>query len=127
MFCPKCGRQLPDTAAFCDSCGQPFRSTVPPVQQPVPPVAPQSPQEPCALQKYCKAQGLTGMIAKGAAAVMVLLFTIAAIVLAAHFGSFGFFLLVFCGGICVSGMIWLLSDIVLHVAALHALKEAETK
>lgn len=26
MFCPKCGNQLPDRAAFCTSCGSPMNS-----------------------------------------------------------------------------------------------------
>ena len=34
MFCPKCGKQLPDRAAFCNQCGTPIaRVQQPPVQQ----------------------------------------------------------------------------------------------
>ena len=26
MYCTKCGKQLPDDAAFCDACGAPVKS-----------------------------------------------------------------------------------------------------
>ena len=45
MFCPKCGKQLPDRAAFCNQCGTPIaRVQQPPVQQA--PAQAQYPQPP---------------------------------------------------------------------------------
>jgi TM2 domain-containing membrane protein YozV len=47
MFCSNCGKQNPDNAKFCDSCGQPVASTAapqyapPPQQQYTPPPQPQ--------------------------------------------------------------------------------------
>lgn len=40
MFCPKCGNQLPDGAAFCASCGSPLNA------QPVAPVEATAPTQP---------------------------------------------------------------------------------
>lgn len=39
MFCQACGKQIPDTAKFCEFCGKPTASTTPPpsVAQPSPP------------------------------------------------------------------------------------------
>lgn len=34
MFCPNCGAQLPDGAAFCSVCGQPQQNARPAYQQP---------------------------------------------------------------------------------------------
>ena len=35
MFCEKCGAQLPDTASFCNKCGNTLRKNVNTVQTPV--------------------------------------------------------------------------------------------
>ncbi len=66
MYCVKCGKNVPDDAAFCTGCGAkmqpqqaaanpgPAAAPVPPVQQPVPPVPPvgQAPPPPRPAQPY---------------------------------------------------------------------------
>ena len=46
-FCPKCGKQLDDTARFCIGCGERLpemaEQAAPPIQQPAPPVQAQDP------------------------------------------------------------------------------------
>ncbi len=41
MFCPNCGKALPDTAKFCPDCGTAIKAAAPAV--PEPPIAPQAP------------------------------------------------------------------------------------
>jgi predicted nucleic acid-binding Zn ribbon protein len=54
MFCPNCGKQMPDDARFCDGCGNSFNEqarTVPPVYAAVPPpMANPTMQQPYAAQ-----------------------------------------------------------------------------
>lgn len=40
MFCPKCGKNLPDNAAFCDACGTALSQSVSEGVSTVPPDAP---------------------------------------------------------------------------------------
>lgn len=47
MYCPKCGRQLPDFAKFCDACGAAVEQVVEAVEAPQAPVTPEpKPVEP---------------------------------------------------------------------------------
>ena len=46
MFCPKCGKQLPDGAAFCASCGTPLNVQPAAPSEPVIPAAPVVPEQP---------------------------------------------------------------------------------
>ena len=40
MFCHKCGKELPENAAFCPACGERIAPSVRPIVQPVQPEAP---------------------------------------------------------------------------------------
>lgn len=44
MFCQACGKQIPDTAKFCEFCGKPTTATAP--LPPAPPSAPAAPVRP---------------------------------------------------------------------------------
>lgn len=51
MFCPSCGKQLPDQAKFCDQCGERLpdaipEPVVPPAEPPAPPRVPEAPPAP---------------------------------------------------------------------------------
>lgn len=88
MFCPKCGKQLADTAKFCTGCGAALKPSSPPAPQPTPPVAdpqpPQVPSEPAAPV----AQAPAGTPKKKLKPV-VLLSIAAAVVLVVIAGVFG--------------------------------------
>lgn len=98
MFCPKCGKNLPDNAAFCDGCGARIAAAAPaqapaqaPVQAPVQAVAPAQPnplldntinaikglfsKEPgAAVEKASKSSGLEWLILFGITAFFNMLY-----------------------------------------------------
>jgi hypothetical protein len=59
MFCMRCGRELPDTAAFCAACGQPAKQTVAP--PPAYTAAPAPPPPVAGVSAYAPAPALKGV------------------------------------------------------------------
>ena len=140
MYCPKCGKQLPDGAAFCDACGASFVPEQPELifEQPK-----QQKEEPpksevkSAFRKWVKDQGLFCLIAKAVAVTVMFFYLLVAVVQAISLGVsdlhysggsiFSQFFTLLLTGIVYGVIIWLLSDAVLYLSKLYQMKKNELK
>lgn len=143
MYCPKCGKQLPDDAAYCDACGarfapepeliyeQPKRKEEPKKED-----APKPDDFGTAFRKWVKEQGLFCLIAKAVSVTVMFFYLLVAIVYTislavADYYSGGYifsqFFTVLLNGIVYGVIIWLLSDAVLYLTKLYQMKKQELK
>ncbi len=139
MYCPKCGKPLPETAAVCDACGTPIGSNDEPEPMFDPPKkekeAPKTPPVKDAFIKWAKDQGMFCLIAKAVAVVVMafylltsVVYTITLIVQGYSGGViFSEFFLKLLTGIVYGVIIWLLSDAVLYLQKLYEMKKKETR
>lgn len=107
MFCPKCGNTLPDNATFCNNCGTALNNPAPRYSAP---------------KQFSLSLGAktTALILKCIALVNVLFVFIYGIVCAASnesyfklmFGGFGAFLVIFCLGVVLSGILYGVGDLI---------------
>ena len=136
MYCPKCGKQLPDDAAFCDACGARF-APEPELQfeQPKAKTEPKKPEVPNAFRKWVKEQGLFCLIAKAVAVTVMTFYLLTAIVhmitlaVGQYPGGaiFAQFFAELLQGLSYGVIIWLLSDAVLYLSTLVKMKKQELK
>ena len=140
MYCPKCGKLLPDDAAFCDACGASFAAQQPELifEQPKQQKAePQTSDVKNAFRKWIKDQGLFCLIAKAVAVTVMFFYLLVAIVQAIslavaeiHYSGgsiFSQFFTLLLTGIVYGVIIWLLSDAVLYLQKLYQMKKNEQK
>lgn len=140
MYCTKCGKLLPDDAAFCDACGTQFAPE--PAPQPElqfdPPKAQKESKQtnvPNAFRKWVKEQGLFCLIAKAVAVTVMAFYLLVAVVhmitlaVAKYPGGtiFAQFFSELLQGVVYGVIIWLLSDAVLHLQNLVKMKKQEIK
>lgn len=138
MYCPKCGRQLPDDAVYCDACGAHFapEPAPEPELQFAPPKAKTETKNadvPNAFRKWVKEQGLFCLIAKAVAVTVMAFYLLVAIVhmitlAVGHYPGgtiFAQFFTELLQGLVYGVLIWLLSDAVLHLETLVKLKKKE--
>ena len=132
MYCPKCGKSVPDDATVCGACGATFD------QMPAPKAAKKtagSPEVKNAFRKWAQDQGMFCLIAKAVAVVVMLCYLLTAVVytitliIEKYSGGviFSEFLLKLLTGIVYGVVIWLLSDAVLYLQKLCEMKKKETK
>ena len=139
MYCTKCGKQLPDDAAFCDACGARFApEPKEPELQFDPPKAKAEQKQPevaNAFRKWVKEQGLFCLIAKAVAVTVMVFYLLVAIVhmislAVAHYPGgtiFAQFFAELLQGLAYGVIIWLLSDVVLYLQNLLKIKKQEQK
>lgn len=140
LYCPKCGKAVPDEATDCPACGAAFDPI--PANEPVfdPPKAERetkakSPDVKSAFKKWAHDQGAFCLIAKAVAITVMVFYLLTAIVSAislivakASGGTvFSTFFLDLLGGIVYGVIIWLLSDAVLYLQKLYEMKKKEMK
>lgn len=136
MYCPKCGKLLPDDASFCDACGASFAPEPELIYEQPKPRAPKSEPTSNALKKWVKDQGLFCLIAKAVAITVMTFYLLVAIVYTislsvSHLYSGGYifsqFFSMLLTGIVYGVIIWLLSDAVLYLQKLLQIKKNEEK
>ncbi len=139
MYCPKCGKPLPDDAVQCDACGAQFEPTPDPELIFTPPKkekeAPKTPPVKDAFRKWAREQGSFCLIAKAVAVVVMafylltsIVYTITLIVQSYPGGViFSEFFLKLLTGLVYGVIIWLLSDAVLYLQKLYEMKKKELK
>ena len=142
MYCPKCGKLLPDDAQYCDACGMRFvqEPQTPPeliYEQPKRSEPEQKPEAvPNAFRKWIKDQGLFCLIAKAVAVTVMVFYLLVAVVYTislsvARIYSGGYifsqFFSMLLTGIVYGVVIWLLSDAVLYLQKLLQIKKNEQK
>ncbi|MBQ6078511.1 MAG: zinc ribbon domain-containing protein [Clostridia bacterium] len=139
MYCTKCGKQLPDDAAFCDACGARFapEPSEPELQfdPPKTKAEPKQPEVSNAFRKWVKEQGLFCLIAKAVAVTVMTFYLLVAIVhmislaVAGYPGGtiFAQFFAELLQGLSYGVIIWLLSDAVLYLQNLLKIKKQELK
>ena len=137
MYCPKCGKSLPDDATVCDTCGATFN----PIPDSVfdPPKKEKKAEKTLefkeAFRKWARDQGMFCLIAKAVAVVVMLFYLLTAVVytvtliIERYAGGviFSEFFLKLLTGIVYGVIIWLLSDAVLYLGRLYEMKKKETK
>ena len=142
MYCPKCGKLLPDDAQFCDACGARFAPEPELIyEQPKRKEEAKKQEAPKtdfsdALKKWIKDQGLFCLIAKAVAVTVMFFYLLVAIVYTislavANYYSGGYIFSQFFSqlltGIVYGVIIWLLSDAVLYLSKLFEMKKNELK
>lgn len=140
MYCTKCGKQLPDDAAFCDACGMQFAPEPEPqpelmFRQPKTQKEPTKTEVPNAFRKWVKEQGLFCLIAKAVAVTVMAFYLLVAVVhmitlaVAKYPGGtiFAQFFSELLQGVVYGVIIWLLSDAVLYLQNLLKIKKQEQK
>ena len=141
MYCPKCGKLLPDDAQYCDACGMRFvqEPQTPPeliYEQPKRSEPEQKPEAvPNAFRKWIKDQGLFCLIAKAVAVTVMTVYLLIAfvslitLIVQGYPGGtiFTDFIQKLLAGIIYGVIIWLLSDAVLYLGKLYEMKKKETK
>lgn len=139
MYCPKCGKALPDDAAVCDACGTQFDPIPDPVFDPPKKEkekkSSKSPDVKDAFRKWARDQGMFCLIAKAVAVVVMLFYLLTAVVYAVTLivvqsaGGYIFseFFSKLLTGIVYGVVIWLLSDAVLYLGKLYEMKKKETQ
>ena len=120
MFCPRCGKQLPDGVAFCDGCGLQLAA-------PTPAQAPSRPAKPAGEALNLSEMPFLPLIFKGVAALLLTIMFILALVDAIRSESAYSFFDILCSGIFYAAVIWILSDLVHFGQRLYKLKKAERK
>lgn len=75
MFCEKCGKKIPDDAAYCTHCGA-KQVTASPAVQPVASVPPPQPARPSVPQQQPQTSGGVDLISMGQYLIMFLIMAI---------------------------------------------------
>ena len=139
MYCPKCGKSLPDDAVVCDACGASLTEEpeliFDPPKKDKSEDAKQTPPVKDAFRKWAHEQGSFCLIAKAVAVVVMLFYLLTSIVytitlIVENYSGgviFSEFFLKLLTGIVYGVIIWLLSDAVLYLQKLYQMKKKETK
>ena len=144
LYCPKCGKAVPDEATACPTCGTVFEPEPELIFDPPKPEGEKeskkkskekSPDVKSAFKAWAHDQGMFCLIAKALAVTVMVFYLLTAIVSAISLivaGSsggavFSTFFLDLLGGIVYGVIIWLLSDAVLYLQKLYEMKKKETK
>ena len=137
MYCPKCGKSVPDDATVCDACGARFDPMPDPEFDPPKKEkkAAKSPDVKDAFKKWAEDQGMFCLIAKAVAVVVMLFYLLTSVVytvtliIEKYSGGviFSEFFLKLLTGLVYGVIIWLLSDAVLYLQKLYEMKKKETK
>ena len=137
MYCPKCGKALPDDALACDACGastaEPELIFDPPKKEKT--AEPSTPPVKDAFKKWAREQGSFCLIAKAVAVVVMLFYLLTSVVytitlIVENYAGgviFSEFFLKLLTGIVYGVVIWLLSDAVLYLQKLYQMKKNEMK
>ena len=129
MYCPKCGKAVPDDATACDACG----AAIFPEPEPEPAKANAEVKD--AFRAWAREQGSFCLIAKALAVTVMAVFLLVSIVYLVTLITGGvsvgmIFTEVFTKlltGISLGAIIWLLSDAVLYLQRLYLMKKKELK
>lgn len=137
MYCPKCGKSVPDDATVCDTCGARFDPMPDPEFDPPKKgkKAEKAPDVKDAFKKWAQDQGMFCLIAKAVAVTVMLFYLLTSVVytvtliIEKYSGGviFSEFFLKLLTGLVYGVIIWLLSDAVLYLQKLYELKKTETK